>query len=98
MLKMKSFSEKSKLILLVGITALSRLPFIFDGYGTEEDSWGLVVNAFQMKSAGHYFASRFLGHPLEEYVYRFVYDSPAWVYNFFSLLASVTAVVFFYNS
>src|SRR5665213_1919158 len=95
---MKSLSEKSQLYLLVFITAISRLPFIFDGYGVEEDSWGLVVNAYQMKMSGHYIASRFPGHPLQEYVYRFIYDQPACIYNFFSLLASVVAVVFFYNS
>ncbi len=95
---LKSLSEKSQLILLVLITALSRLPFIFDGYGVEEDSWGLVVNAFQMKKAGHYLASRFPGHPLQEYVYRIIYDQPAWVYNSFSLIASVIAVVFFYKA
>ena len=95
---MKSLSEKSQLYLLLLITALTRLPFIFDGYGTEEDSWGLVVNAFEMKKAGHYCASRFPGHPLQEYVYRIIYDQPAWMYNFCSLFASMVAVVFFYNS
>ena len=95
---LKSLSEKSQLILLVLITTISRLPFIFDGFGAEEDSWGLVVNAFQMKKAGHYIASRFPGHPLQEYVYRIIYDQPAWIYNSFSLIASVIAVVFFYKA
>ena len=95
---LKSLSEKTQLLLLLFITAVTRLPFIFDGYGVEEDSWGLVVNAFQMKNAGHYVASRFPGHPLQEYVYRIIYDQPAWVYNSFSLIASVVAVVFFYKA
>lgn len=95
---LKSLSEKSQTLLLVFITAISRLPFIFDGYGVEEDSWGLVVNAYQMKKLGHYCASRFPGHPLQEYIYRIIYDQPAWVYNSFSLLASIVAVVFFYKA
>src|ERR1044071_1407377 len=95
---MKSLSEKTQLLLLITLTAITRLPFIFDGYGVEEDSWGLVVNAFQMKKAGHYIASRFPGHPLQEYVYRIIYDQPAWVYNIFSLLASVIAVAFFFKA
>ncbi len=94
----KSFSEKTQLFLLVLITALSRLPFIFDGYGVEEDSWGLVVNAYEMKRTGHYLASRFPGHPLQEYIYRLIYDEPAWVYNFFSLLAGVVGVAFFFKA
>jgi hypothetical protein len=95
---MKSLSEKTQLLILVLITGLSRLPFIFDGYGVEEDSWGLVANAYEMKKAGHYLASRFPGHPLQEYVYRIIYDQPAWVYNFFSLLAGVVAVAFFFKA
>jgi hypothetical protein len=95
---LKSFSEKTQLLLLLLITAISRLPFIFDGYGVEEDSWGLVVNAFQMKKSGHYIASRFPGHPLQEYVYRMIYDQPAWVYNSFSVIASLIAVGFFFKA
>jgi hypothetical protein len=91
-------STRLQLTLLLLLTFLSRLPFIFDGYGVEEDSWGLVVNAYEMKQTGHYVASRIPGHPLQEYVYYFVYDSPAWVYNIFSVLASMAAVLFFYLS
>jgi hypothetical protein len=94
----RSLSEKQQLLLLLIITAATRIPFIFDGYGVEEDSWGLVVNAFEMKKFGHYVASRFPGHPLQEYVYRIIYDQPAWVYNSFSVLASLVAVGFFFKA
>ncbi len=95
---MKILFEKYSVLLLAAITFLTRIPFIFDGYGVEEDSWGLVVNAFLMKQTGHYLASRFPGHPLQEYVYRIIYDQPAWIYNSFSVLASIVAVVFFYKA
>jgi hypothetical protein len=95
---LKNLSEKTQLIALITLTTLTRLPFIFDGYGVEEDSWGLVVNAFEMKQKGHYVASRFPGHPFQEYVYRLIYDQPAWVYNIFSLLMSVIAVGFFFRA
>lgn len=94
----KSLNEKTQLLILVALTTFTRLPFIFDGYGVEEDSWGLVVNSYEMKKYGGYSASRFPGHPLQEYVYRLIYDQPAWVYNFFSLLASVVAVAFFFKA
>jgi hypothetical protein len=95
---LKSLSEKQQLLILLLLTAITRLPFIFDGYGVEEDSWGLVVNAFEMKQTGHYVASRFPGHPLQEYVYRLIYDQPAWVYNIFSVLASLMAVGYFFKA
>ncbi|MDQ3109636.1 MAG: glycosyltransferase 87 family protein, partial [Bacteroidota bacterium] len=95
---MKALSEKTQLLLLIILTAITRIPFIFDGYGVEEDSWGLVVNAFEMKQTGHYVASRFPGHPLQEYVYRLIYDQPAWVYNSFSMLAGIIAVAFFFKA
>ncbi len=94
----KSLTERQQLLILLLITAITRIPFIFDGYGVEEDSWGLVVNAFEMKQSGHYVASRFPGHPLQEYVYRIIYDQSAPVYNFFSVLASLVAVGFFFKA
>lgn len=95
---MKSLTERQQLLILLLLTVVTRIPFIFDGYGVEEDSWGLVVNAFEMKTFGHYVASRFPGHPLQEYIYRIIYDQPAPVYNFFSVLASLVAVGFFFKA
>src|SRR6478672_9635252 len=95
---MSALTEKAKLRLLLLLTALTRIPFIFDGYGVEEDSWGLVVNAYEMKEKGHYVASRFPGHPFQEYIYRIIYDQPAWMYNMFSVLMSMLAVGFFFKA
>ena len=95
---LKNLSERTQLLLLIALTAVTRLPFIFDGYGVEEDSWGLVVNAYEMQHKGHYVASRFPGHPFQEYVYRLIYDSPAWVYNIFSVIMSMIAVGFFFKA
>lgn len=87
---------KHQLLLLLLLVFVTRMPFIFDGYGVEEDSWGLVVNAYEMKTTGHYVASRVPGHPLQEYVYRAIYDAPAWAYNLPSVLTSMMAVAFFF--
>ncbi len=95
---LKSLSDKSQLLVLVLITMITRIPFIFDGYGVEEDSWGLVVNAYEMHSNGHYVASRFPGHPLQEYIYFLIYDAPAWLYNSLSLIASIIAVAYFFKA
>jgi hypothetical protein len=84
--------------LLVAVVLLSRLPFLFDGYGHEEDSYGLVVNAWEMHSTGHYVASRFPGHPLQEYFYLLIWDQPAWLWNSLSTAFSVVAVLAFHHS
>lgn len=78
------------------VTLLTRLPFLFDGYGVEEDSWGLVVNSFEMHETGHYVASRFPGHPLQEYAYSIIHQAPDWAYNSLSLVMSLVAVTYFY--
>lgn len=91
-------SSRTGLLLLLLITAATRIPFIFDGYGVEEDSWGLVVNAYEMHTTGHYVASRFPGHPVEEYAYLLIYNQPAWVYNLLSVVMSMAAVGFFYGA
>lgn len=83
--------------LLVAVVLLSRLPFIFDGHGHEEDSYGLVVNAWEMHNTGHYVASRFPGHPLQEYFYLLIWNQPAWLWNLLSALFSVVAVVAFHH-
>jgi hypothetical protein len=84
--------------LLAAAVLLSRLPFIFDGYGHEEDSYGLVVNAMQMHDRGEYIASRFPGHPFQEYFYLLIWNQPAWVWNLLSTLFSVVAVNAFYHA
>lgn len=85
-------------LLLAGVVLLSRLPFIFDGHGHEEDSYGLVVNAWEMHSTGHYVASRFPGHPFQEYLYLLIWNQPAWIWNLFSTIFSIVAVLAFHRA
>jgi len=84
---------------ILGVLVLiTRIPFLFDGFGHEEDSWGLVVNAWEMHTSGHYVASRFPGHPLQEYFYLLIWNQPAWIFNLLSALFSVAAVLYFFNA
>lgn len=84
--------------ILAVIVIATRIPFLFDGFGHEEDSWGLAVNSWEMHKYGHYVASRFPGHPLQEYIYAAVWNKPAWVYNSFSAMFSAVAVISFFHS
>jgi len=88
-----SWFQVALLFLLVLAT---RWPFLYDGYGVEEDSWGLVVNAHEMHDWGHYVASRFPGHPLQEYVYLPIYDASPFAWNFLSALFAGIGTVFFF--
>lgn len=95
---MNTDNSKFHLWILGIVVAISRIPFMFDGFGHEEDSWGLVVNAWEMHTTGHYVASRFPGHPLQEYIYLLIWNQPAWVFNTLSMLFGGIAVVFFYKA
>lgn len=95
---MEKDNSKLHLWVLGIVVLLTRIPFLFDGFGHEEDSWGLVVNAWEMHTTGHYAASRFPGHPLQEYIYLLIWNQAAWVFNLFSAVFSVVAVVYFYKA
>lgn len=95
---MEDSKSKIHLLILVGLILATRIPFLFDGYGHEEDSYGLVVNAWAMHHKGYYMASRFPGHPFQEYVYSFIWNQPDWIWNSLSLFFSVIAVIAFYKA
>lgn len=87
---------KKDILLLILIVTLSRLPFLFYGYGVEEDSWGLVLNAWEMREEGRYIHSRLPGHPVQEAVYYLICDAPPFVYNSLSVFFGVLSLVWFY--
>jgi len=86
-------------IFFFGFTCLiifvSRLPFIFEEYGTDPDAWG-VVFAARMISArgGGYYVSRFPGNPLQEYTYSLLWRGGPLVLNGMTALLSGAAAAF----
>lgn len=77
-----------------------RLPFLFSGFGSEEDAWGHVLNAFEMSEQNRYILSRLPGHPLYEALCLVLLKSVGaidWVWNLCSALAISWAVVEFYR-
>ena len=58
--------KDTKQLLLFLLVLATRIPFLFYGYGVEEDSWGHVLNAALMNETGVYEISRLPGHPLYE--------------------------------
>jgi hypothetical protein len=45
---------------------LSRVPFLFHGFGLDSDSWGVALAARTIRDNGIYEASRFPGYPVHE--------------------------------
>lgn len=83
------------MFLLFIIVLLSRLPFLFNGFGNEEDSWGLVLNSYEIISKGHYVYSRLPGHPVQEIILAYFPLITPFAYNGLSAIFSAVTVVLF---
>jgi len=94
--KQKIISVWVKPLVLIVVVMLSRIPFIFNGFGTEEDSWGLVLNAIQMRESGDYIMSRLPGHPVHELILSLFAQPEPWIFNGMSMLFGTLAVLLFY--
>lgn len=54
--------------LLLFLVVLTRLPFLFAGYGSDADAWLVAYSGSQLWNTGLYEVSRFPGYPLHEIV------------------------------
>ena len=90
---MNSFRQQ---LLLTGLMILlTRIPFIFDGFGSEEDAWALPVVAERIAETGIYEVSRLPGHPVQELSYSLMYDAGAVMYNLVTVLLSTAGLLAF---
>lgn len=78
-------------LLVIG----SRLPFIFDGYGSEEDAWALALTAERIGTTGIYEVSRLPGHPLQELIYSACWQGGAVSFNLLTVLLSTLGILAF---
>jgi len=58
--------QRKHFIILLIVVVVSRLPFLFLGYGSDADAWRLARSASQLLQAGVYEPSRLPGYPLHE--------------------------------
>lgn len=86
-----------ELFFLCAFVLLSRIPFLFAGFGVEEDSWLLALTAKNISLSGAYQLSRAPAHPLQELLYALVYNNGLFAFatNLLSAIASVIAALFF---
>ena len=87
--------SKYSLPLLLAIIFLSRIPFIFSGYGSEEDAWGLILTARNISATGVYEVSRLPGHPVQELLLSLIWQWPAWLLNLVTVLISTAGIAAF---
>ncbi len=83
--------------MLVACTLLSRIPFLFDGYGSEEDAWALALVAERIATTGHYEVSRLPGHPVQEIVFALLSSWGSFMFNLTTALISTVGVWAFYR-
>lgn len=88
---MKTDSGKSLWICSL-LIFISRLPFLFEGYGAEEDAWALRLVAERIATTGHYEVSRLPGHPVQELAYSLMWNSGAFFYNLLTALISTAGI------
>ena len=82
-------------LLLFVVILVSRIPFLFAGYGVEEDSWGMINALRRVHDSGVFEISRFPGHPVLEFSYLAVWGCSYFVFNFLTALVSTIGFIFF---
>jgi len=92
---LNNLSDSKQYVLLVAIVLLSRLPFLFDGYGLDGDSWSVAIASKHWQETGDYEASRLPGFPVHEYLCSKLIGFGAVGLNSLSAIFSAMAVLFF---
>jgi len=90
-----AISSLTGFVLFMLFMITTRIPFLFAGYGSEEDSWGMVNSLLRMHHSGTYEASRFPGHPVVEAFYLMVINKGAFIANLFTATLSAAGLYFF---
>jgi hypothetical protein len=87
------FSRKN--LAFAFLILLTRIPFIFTGFGTDEDSWGVALTALHIHDTFLYEVSRFPGFPVHEIISAVFISGGAVALNLMTAIMSSLAVLFF---
>src|SRR6202140_5316155 len=87
--------ERLALALAALAVLLTRLPWIGSGYGSDPDSYRVVLAARQLARTGVYEASRLPGYPVYEFLTALSAAAAPWVSNAVTALLSAAAFVLF---
>lgn len=91
---MKQFVERYWLFGVVIAVVITRLPFVWSGYGSDADAWLVAHSASLLWNTGTYLESRLPGYPLHEIISApLVGIGGAPLSNGVTLIVTVTAVL-----
>jgi len=89
------FTRPRAFLALAAVYAVSRVPWLDLGYGTDPDAWRVALSAHHLLDAAEYLPSRLPGYPLHEFVTA-VFVEGGWVWtNLSTMLASLLGVYLF---
>jgi len=74
---------------------LTRLPFLFSGYGLDEDSWSVAMTAKDIAATGQVEVSRFPGYPVQEFICSLFYNGYPFRLNLLTAIISTIGFLFF---
>jgi hypothetical protein len=86
-------AERWRLIVAALLVLLTRLPWIWHGYGSDPDGYRVVATARALLHGGAYEPSRLPGYPGYEFLSVLTADGPPWTSNLVTALFSVAAFV-----
>ena len=92
----KQFAFKTKALLLFLLIILSRIPFLDNGFGVDQDACRVVIAVRQWLETGHYETSRLPGYPVFEFLVSLVVRYGPVLVNLISTIASGIAAVLLY--
>ncbi len=83
------------LILFGLFIFLTRVPFLFDGFGSEEDAWAMQLVTERIGTTGIYEVSRLPGHPVQELIYASCWKMGPLFYNLLTAIISTIGIIAF---
>ena len=84
-----------RLAALTLVVALTRLPMLWAGFGTDTDGWSLARAARSIAAEGRYQASRMPGNPVQEFCSAAVIHVGGWAVNALTTLMTIAAALLF---
>lgn len=82
-------------VWIVLALALTRLPLLFHGYGSDDDAWRNIVAALHIRESGRYIPSRIPGFPLYEGILAVLAPGGPVLTNLASVTAGCAALALF---
>jgi hypothetical protein len=87
--------EEVRFTIFAFVVLLTRIPFLYDGYGLDSDAWSLAITAKNISATHQYEVSRFPGYPFQEIICGFFYTGKFFSLNFLTALLSTIGVLYF---